>query len=198
MKSGKECTPQAEEMVKRSRMVMGKLSHGDIEHVDLGFYFLHCNANHQHQKVFMKRKDVMHCTQRLEVMWPLVSADQIPDPVVEKLPAELNQMLEGKFKVEWHYDNKLITWASDEYKERFGVNLKGDRSIYKKCVDTMGFEDCAMALKMWLESVMRPGKVITYKGAAFMVGFEKPIIQSVLVVSLVWDYNHFITVTQAF
>lgn len=196
LKAGHECIPQDDEMIKRARVLMGMLAKGYIEHVDLGFYFMHSNANYHHHKVFMKRKDVMDCGKRLDAMWPLIPMEQIPEPVIGKLPVELESMLEGMFKIEWHYDGKIITHISPEYKNRFGYNLKGNKSIYRKCVDTLGFDDYTMAIKMWLESISRPGKVVTYKGVAYAKEFFKPIIQTVLMVSLVWDYHHFITVTQ--
>lgn len=197
MKAGHECIPQDDEMIKRARIVMGMLAKGEIEHVDLGFYFLHSNANYQHHKVFMKRKDVMDCASRLGAMWPLIPMEQIPEPVVDKLPVELEGMMKGMFKVEWHYDGKNIVHVSPEYRSRFNYNFKGNKAIYKKCVDTLGFDDCTMGIKMWLESISRPGKVITYQGIAYAKDIGKPIIQTVLMVSLVWDYHHFITITQA-
>ena len=177
---------------------MGKLSHGDIEHVDLGFYFLHCNANHQHQKVFMKRKDAADCQRRLECMWPLVPEEQIPKKGLNYLPEEIKTMLKGMYKVEWHYKGRLEVVRSVDYTTRFKVNFHKARNIYKKCQDSMGFSDPAMGMKMWVESLHRPGKVITYKGKAISEKSSEVVVQTALVVSLVWDYDHFITATQVF
>jgi len=196
VKSGALCVPQSMEMLKRAKAVMDMWLAGELPHEDLAYYFQHCNSNYTHQKLFMKRKDAMDAMSRLEMMWPLKEEDQIPPTTKEGLPVELQAMTVGAYKIEWHYEGRIQIIMSDEYKAKYKFRAGKNRPVYRKCIDTMGFADYTMAMKMWLESLHRPGHVINYRGKAIVQINTEPVVQTATVVSLVWDYNHFITLTQ--
>ena len=195
MKSGSICVPQESEMIKRSKMVMDMWCSGQFPHEDLAYYFQHCNSNYTHQKLFMKRKDALDCLKRLTSMWPLKAAEQIPPASKDGLPIELLAMTHGAYKIEWHYEGRITITMSDEYKAKYKTKAGKNRPVYRKCLDTMGFSDYTMAMKMWIESLHRPGHVINYTGKAAVNTGVELVIQTATVVSLVYDYDHFITLT---
>ena len=144
----------------------------------------------------MKRKDALDCLRRLTSLWPLKAAEQIPPTTRDGLPVELLAMTHGSYKIEWHYEGRITILMSDDYKNKYRYKVGKNRPVYRKCLDTMGFSDYTMAMKMWIESLHRPGHVINYKGKAAIHTSVELVIQSATVVSLVYDYDHFITLTQ--
>jgi len=183
------------EMGRRSKIVMNKLMEpGSFNHNDLGFYFLSSNANRNHLKTLLRRQDAKDCLDRVGVMYPLVPASEIPDKDIASLPEELKEMLHGLYKIEWHYECQHHVMMSDQYKRRYKFVLA--KGVYTKCRDTIGLDPFTMAMKMWLETLHRPGKMVTYQGTAYHTDTCLVTTQTVKMMSVVYDYDHFITVTQ--
>jgi hypothetical protein len=177
---------------------MDMLKDGKFEHTDLAMYFLHCNSNLCHQRVFMKRKDASDCLERLKVIYPLSEENLIPPMTLDRVPDPIKSMMEGLYKIEWHYNGMVNMMMSDKYRSRFKFHQCKQRAVYRKCLDTMGFAKPEQAFKMWIESVYRPGGIIVYEGAAYDQDAMRKITQKVIMITVVYDYEHFITATQVF
>jgi len=182
--------------VKRAKDVMDGLLRGKFEHNDMALYLLQMNANAQHKKTLVKRKDLTDMRNRVAVMYPIV--DQIPHMTIEELPVPLKTFLgddQHSWKIEWFYGGDYICQQSGMYKEGFQYNRHGMRNVYAKLIDTMGFSKWDMAYKMWIETLCRPEQVISYEGMAFHVLRQKLESQKARMMSMILDFEHVITVT---
>lgn len=194
------CEISTNEFERRAKLVMNKLFRaGELAHNDLGHYFLNANAVRCHLKSLLRRNDARDCLSRLEVMYPLLSRAEIPKMEIASVPKEFKEMLVGAYKIEWHYDSQLNVLQSDEYKKKYKTKMgKAGTMIYPKCKDTMGFDPYPTSIKMWLETLYRPGQLVTFTGSAYHMDSALIKCQTAKMVSIVFDYDHFMTVTQVY
>lgn len=182
--------------MKRSKAITTNLVEGKYDHVDLAYYTLQLNARLLHHRGVMKRIELRDCLERVRIMWP--RSEEAPHPLIalETLPAELADMAQGVYKVEWFYEGALEIKTCEVYRFRYFYQLYGERNILKKTIDTVGMCHYEMPFKMWLESVRCPGQLITYEGMAWWNNMKALKRQKLLMKTIVFDYEHLITVTQ--
>jgi hypothetical protein len=182
--------------VKRAKNVLDGLVQGRFQHVDIGIYTLHIHACRRHIRRLLNKSEVNDCLARLKIIYPLLN-DGIPALGEGKLPKVLHDMAVGTYKVEWFYAGEYKVARSPDYKVKLGHPMKNNiRNMHPKTIDTMGFSQWDMPMKMWMESLYRPGQVVSFGGVAFHVNRVKIQYQVARMMSIIFDYEHVITVTQ--
>jgi hypothetical protein len=186
--------PREEEFIKRAKDVMEGIAEGRFEHCDLALYHLQLNATQQHQKKILSKADLPDIRDRIRHLYP--ESDQ-PIPAMDKdhLPQELKDFIQGEWKIEWMYKGNIMQETSEKYKQMFKYNKKGVKVVYSKVVDTLGFSRWDMAFKMWIESLMRPGKAVWYEGQSFHMDTKTICMQKASMMTMILDFDHVITVT---
>lgn len=193
--TGNVCKPQAAEFIKRATHVQNQLFLRLFDHDDLAMFTLYTHSVRTHQRVLFKRAEIKDIAARVEIMYPSAEADKIPQIGTDKLPPLLKEMVKGAYKVEWFYKGDLTIAQSYVYQSRYSIKPCGVKRVFPKIVDTMGFAKPETALRLWLESVHRPGQVVKYEGVAYHQASEKTAMQTARMLTVVFDYEHLITVT---
>lgn len=167
----------------------------EFQFVDMAMYIMQVHASKRHYKTLLRRPEMVDVTERVKIMWPLKT--DLPTIGVGQIPLEIVSKMNGTplWKVEWFWDGSIISSKTPQWKERFKFSYCGERGVYQMVSDTMGFSKHDMAMKMWLESLHRPGQYIYYEGKAFMQGSGELKVQKATMISTIYDYNHVMTVT---
>lgn len=159
-------------------------------------YILNTEATVSHRRRYLKRNDMVDVTQRLKIVHPLVEDVKIPECRLGDLPKELAEIVEmgPAWKVEWFYSGYYKSDASLMYVERFRPNEMS--SLMGRITDTVGLCNWEKAFALWEESLFRPGTMVFYEGRAFwQAQTSDPVVQKVMMMSVVLDLDHVITVT---
>jgi len=184
--------------MKRAKDVMEGLLAGRYEHNDIAMYHLHISAVRQHKKALLKKPDLKDVRDRLSIMFPEAKENVLP-LTVDALPQHMKQFVQDprvkEYKIEWMYNGITHEEISDGYRRKFGYNKFGNKKIYQKVVDTLGFSRWEVPFKMWIESFFRLGKVIRYEGMAYHSDLLVTVPQVVKMMSHVIDFNHVISIT---
>lgn len=197
----KMCLPQQAEFAKRARIVMDEIKANKFAYSELSMYLLHMEAARTHRRLVFKRPELVEVRARLSNKFPLLHYQDIPNMDIQHLPRGLTDFVhqldyaKTATKVEWFYGGIYHYEINTEYKRRIKVGRAGDRQIYSKACDTLGFNDSTMAFKAWTESIDRPGVVIKYEGVAFHLEKNTVVSQTMRMVSHILDCEHAITVT---
>lgn len=180
---------------------MEEIKNNKYSYSELGMYLIHMEASRTHRRLVFKRPELLEVRSRLAAKYPLLPYDVIPTMEMRNMPVEMLDFLRQfpyqttAIKVEWFYGGIYHYDVNQEYKSRFTLGRKGDRQVYSKTCDTIGFNNVSMAFKMWMESVDRPGVIIKYEDVGLRVDLNIVVHQCVRMLSKVLDCEHVITLT---
>lgn len=194
------CKPQQSEFIRKAADAQDQLFSRLFEHVDIAMYTLYVHGRRNHCKALFKRPEINDITSRVEILYPRVPEEEIPLMEVQHLPMSLRELVsahQGHYRVEWFYKGVYTCKMSSGFQSRYTTKLCGIKRVYPKLVQTLNFSECASSLKMWLESMYRPNTVIKYEGLAYHQASEKVVHQTVRMMSVIYDFEHIITVTNA-
>ena len=184
--------------MKRVRDLMDALYNGEFIHNDLAFHLLQLQARQSHVRGLMKRYEAADCISRLKVVHP-PNENEFPGSELKCLPACLRDLTMGTeyFKVEFFEGGNVKTVASESYASTFPANQYNHRRTIRRVADMILFLDFKMPLIMWIESLRFPGKMISFEGKAWTSMRDGRVLrQRVEMMSLIYDYEHVITVTR--
>lgn len=181
--------------MKRAKEVQRRLAANEFPFVDLAMYIIQVHATRVHFKGLLKKPEMDDVRQRLKIMWPL--CEDLPTMSVGSLPLWITEKLQGLpvWRIEWFWDGSYVCSKTPAWKKRFTHSFGGEHGIYKMVRDTLGFSRFEMPFKMWLESLFRPNEMIYYEGKAFIHDMEQLEVQKCTMISVVYDYNHVMTIT---
>lgn len=188
--------PATGEYQKRSKDVENKIRAEFYLFQDLPMYILNTEATIQKRPRYLKRYDMVDVTQRLKIMHPLLEESKIPEKRIGDLPKILSEIVEmgPTWKVEWFYRGGYTVDMSLLYAERFRPGDMG--SLMGRVADTVGLCDWWKAFALWEETLFRPSQRVFYEGSANWQGsFMDAVRQKVVMMSVVLDLDHVITVT---
>lgn len=180
---------------------MEAIKENKFEYSELCMYLIHMEASRSHRRLVFKRPELLEVRARLIKQLPLVNIDLIPTMEIWKLPPVLFEFLKQynyvttAIKVEWFYGGIYHYEVNVEYRNRIKMGRQGERQMYSKTFDSLGFNDPEMALRMWMESVDRPGVLIKYEDVAYHQGDNKAVHQVARMISTAIDCEHVITAT---
>jgi hypothetical protein len=187
--------PAELEMEKRARDVEKQVRDGFMGFRDIFIYLLNAEAVRTHWRKYLKRKESLDVLERLRTMHPLLEKDDIPNPTMTHLIPAMKALLDGRevWCVEWFYEGRRMVKPSDIYKDRYLGVCQGKAS--SRIADMIGFCKWDSGLKLWIESLYRPGQVIYCEGAAYRFDSQEKKNQKVRMLSHIYDFDHVVTVT---
>lgn len=183
--------------MKRSRNVQDALFRHEFEHCDMALYLMQLQSVKGHRRMVLKRGDLADVRARLKIKYPY--AGQIPQPKIENIPSGMlelmNSHVQCRWKLEWMYHGDYQVQKSPDYVTSHFMSRKGCREVFPKLMDTGGFDKPEKMYKLWIESLMRPDQTIRYEGVAFRKDYQQTVVQTVRMMSHIYDHEHVVTLT---
>jgi hypothetical protein len=188
-----------DEFIKRALTVQKNLLEGVYEHCHLAVYNLNAHAIKTHKRKLLKSQDMKEVKRIVSEKWPI--SNSIPHVrIVDKLPPKCLEFLKeypvAAWKVEWMFNGGYDFQMNDLYKGRYQkFSRNKERGVYTKLWDTMGFSKIDVGLKLWIESLYRPDRIIRYEGNAYLIDVKAVKFQTARMMTHVYDYDHIVSVT---
>lgn len=136
---------------------------------------------------------------------PTVGKENVCTPMVlGDLPPSLIGMIKANdvHKIEWMYSGMYAVKASVKYAMNFItpeniIKASHDVKCPAKLVDTINCADYELPLKMWLESMAHPSRVIAFSGKFLWMSDEIVSNSTIRMVSYIVEHDKVITITTA-
>lgn len=197
--AGITCKMSTVEMERRATRVMGAVSSGSFQFVNLCMYELHQQGVLYGYGNLMKRVDLDNCRRRLEMF----TDSGIEIECSSKIPAVLMDLVRsGKYgRLEYMTSGHYSFIANEDWVKEFMsfddlCAMSKKLKVMPKLVETLNLGDYTVAHRMWIESVMKPYMPIEWSGK-FMSRIQGRIVDGVdiLMISAVIGKGTIVTAT---